>query len=90
MRFAPFPTINSILSNAAELRLKSRHVVGVHIENRPTMTMRDWATELPHSNEECDLFQGGTTRMPTARGPVIADFKDVSRTELQRLGVNCV
>jgi hypothetical protein len=26
--FANFPTINSVLSNAAELRLVSRHVVG--------------------------------------------------------------
>jgi hypothetical protein len=54
MRFAPFPTINSIISNAAEIRLQSRHVVGVHMENRTTMTRRDWASELPLSNEACD------------------------------------
>jgi hypothetical protein len=41
MRFAPFPTINSVLSNAAELRRQSRHVVGVRVENRPPMTRRD-------------------------------------------------
>jgi hypothetical protein len=29
LRFAPFPTIKSILSNAAELRLQSRHEVWV-------------------------------------------------------------
>jgi hypothetical protein len=28
IRFAHFTTINSVLSNAAELRLQSRHVVG--------------------------------------------------------------
>jgi hypothetical protein len=51
MRFAPFPIINSILSNAAELRLQSRHVVGFPMENRPPMTRRDGASELPYMNE---------------------------------------
>jgi hypothetical protein len=54
MRFANFPTINLIICNASELRLQSRHVVGVPIKNRPTMTRRDGASELPHSNEGCD------------------------------------
>jgi hypothetical protein len=51
MRFAHFPTINSVLSNAAELRLQSRHVVGLPMEIRRVMTRRDGASELPHSNE---------------------------------------
>jgi UDP:flavonoid glycosyltransferase YjiC (YdhE family) len=37
MRLAPIPIINSILSNAAELRLQSLQVVGVRMENRPPM-----------------------------------------------------
>jgi hypothetical protein len=48
MRFAHFTTINSVLSNAPELRLQSRHVVGVPMENRPPMTRRDGASEVPH------------------------------------------
>jgi hypothetical protein len=51
MLFAPFPTINSISSNAAEPRLKSHHVVGFPMENRTTMTRRDGASELPYLNE---------------------------------------
>jgi hypothetical protein len=90
MRFAHFPTINSILSNASDLRLQSRHVVGVPMENRPPMTRGDGASELPHSKESCDHSQGGTPRTPTARGPAVADFKDGSPTELQRLGVKGV
>jgi hypothetical protein len=35
MRFASFPNINSILSNAAALRLNKRHVVGIPMEQRP-------------------------------------------------------
>jgi hypothetical protein len=31
MLFADFPTINSVLSNAAELRLQAAHVFGVPI-----------------------------------------------------------
>jgi pyruvate/2-oxoglutarate/acetoin dehydrogenase E1 component len=50
MRFAEFPTINSILSNAAELRRKSRHVFGVPMEDRTPMTTRRGASEFPHSN----------------------------------------
>jgi hypothetical protein len=37
MRFAHFPTFNSVLSNAAELRLHSHHVVRFPMENRPSM-----------------------------------------------------
>jgi hypothetical protein len=51
MLFAHFHTTNSILSIATDLRLLSRHVVGVPMEKRPTLTMRDRASELPHSNE---------------------------------------
>jgi hypothetical protein len=51
MRFAHFPTINSVLSNAADLRLQSHHVVGVPMENRPLMTRRDGASELPNLQE---------------------------------------
>jgi hypothetical protein len=38
MRFEFFPTFNSVLSNAAELRLQSHQVVGFPMENRPPMT----------------------------------------------------
>jgi hypothetical protein len=41
MRFASFPTIYSFLSNAGEVRQKSRHVVGVPMDIRTTMTGRD-------------------------------------------------
>jgi hypothetical protein len=50
-RFAHFPTLNSVHSNAAEIRLYSRHLVGNSKENRPTMTRRDRASELPNSKE---------------------------------------
>jgi hypothetical protein len=83
--FEHFPTINSIISNAAELRLQSRHIVGVAMENRPPMKRRERASEIPQSNEGCDHSQGGTTRTPKARGPAVADFKDDSPTELQRI-----
>jgi hypothetical protein len=75
MRFAHFPTINSVLSNAAELRRQSRHVFGVPMENRIAMTTRDGTSELPQSNEGCDPPQGGTLRNPPARGSAVADFK---------------
>jgi hypothetical protein len=90
MRFASFPTINSILCNAAELSMQSRHVVVVPMENRCPMTRRDVVSEHPHSNEECDHSQGGTIRTATARGPAVADFKKGSSTELQRLGLTGV
>jgi hypothetical protein len=48
LRFAHFPTINSVLSIAPELRLQSRHVVGLPMENRPTMTRRVGASDIPH------------------------------------------
>jgi hypothetical protein len=54
IRFAPFPTINSVFCNAAELRQESRNVVGVPEENRPTMTRRDVASALPNSNDVCE------------------------------------
>jgi hypothetical protein len=44
MRFASFPTINSVLSNSAELRRQSRHVFGVPMENRTAMKTRDGAS----------------------------------------------
>jgi hypothetical protein len=84
MFFAPFPTINSFLSKAGELRPKSRHVVGFSMQNRPTMTRRDGASEHPHSNEECKNTLCGTPRKPPARGPAVAEFKDGSPTEHQR------
>jgi hypothetical protein len=80
MRFEPFTTINSLLSNAGEVRRQSHHVVGFPMENRPTMTGRDGASELPHSNEVFDQSQGGTARTPTSRGPAVSDFKDGSPT----------
>jgi hypothetical protein len=49
-RFAQFPTLDSVHSNAADLRLQSRHVVGVPMENGPPMTRRYAASALPHSN----------------------------------------
>jgi hypothetical protein len=47
-RFAQFPAINSVSSNAAELRLQSHHVVGFPMENRTPMTRRDLASDLPN------------------------------------------
>jgi hypothetical protein len=46
MRFAHFPAISSVLSNAPELRLHSRHVVGVPMDNRTPMTKRVGASEV--------------------------------------------
>jgi hypothetical protein len=54
IRFAHFPTINSVFSNAAELRRESRNVVGVPKENRPTVTRRDVASAVPNSNDVCE------------------------------------
>jgi hypothetical protein len=54
IRFAPFTTINFYLSNAGELRRQSRHVFGIPMENQTSMTTRDRASVLPHSNEDCD------------------------------------
>jgi hypothetical protein len=90
MRFAPFPTMNLFLSNAGEVRRQSRHVVGFAMENRPQMTGRDGASELPLSNEVCDHSQGGTPRTPTARGPAIADFTDGSLSKLERICLKVV
>jgi hypothetical protein len=90
MRFAPFPTFNSVLSNAAELRLQSHHVVGFPMENRPPMTRRDEASELPNLNQGGETPQGGTHRTPKARGPDVAEFKGGSPTEIQRRGVTGV
>jgi hypothetical protein len=89
-RFAPFATINSDLSDAAELRLQSRHVVGVPMENRFPITRRDVASEFPRSNERCKPTQCGTPRTPPARGLGVAGFKYGSSTELQRRRVSGV
>jgi hypothetical protein len=75
MRFAPFPTINSVLSNGFQLRLHSHNVVGIHMENRPPMTERDVAPEHPNLNERCDPANGGTLLTPPARGPAFTEFK---------------
>jgi hypothetical protein len=90
MQFARFPTINSILSNGAELRPQSIHVVGIPMQNRTTMTKRDGASELPHSNEWGDKSQDCMPRTPTARGPAVAAFEDGTPTGLKRLGVTGV
>jgi hypothetical protein len=68
MRFAHFPTISSVLSNADDLRRQSRHVGGVPMENRPPMTRRDGASELPNLNEGCELPHAVQPRTPQARG----------------------
>jgi hypothetical protein len=60
MRFAHIPTINSVLSNAGEVRRQSRHVVGVTMEKSSPMTGHDVASELPHSNEVSDQSQVDT------------------------------
>jgi hypothetical protein len=90
MWFEHFPSINSILSNAAELRLQTRHVVGVPMEKPAHMTERDVESEIPNLNEGCELPQGGTPRTPPPREPAVANFKDGSPSELQRLGVTGV
>jgi hypothetical protein len=80
LRFAPFPTMNSVLSNAADLTRPSRHVVGVPMKKRSPMTERDVAFEHPNLNEGREPPQGGTPRTPPARGLAVADFKDGSPT----------
>jgi hypothetical protein len=47
---AQFPTMNSVNSNAVELRIQSRHVVGIPMEIGPPMTRRYLESVLPHSN----------------------------------------
>jgi hypothetical protein len=84
MRFAPFPTISSLMSNAGELRHQSCHVVGVPMEKRTPMTRRDGASEFPHSNEGCKPSQCGTPRTKPARGPAVAEYKYGSPTDVQR------
>jgi hypothetical protein len=79
MRFAHFPTINSVLSNAAELRQQSRHVVGFPMEKISAMTERGVANEHPNLNEGCEPHQDGTPRTPPARGPAVAE----SNSDLQ-------
>jgi hypothetical protein len=73
--FAPSPTMNSNHSNASDLRLQSRHVLGLPKENKTTMTTGDGASDPLHSNEVCDPPQGGTLRTPPARRPACAKFK---------------
>jgi hypothetical protein len=75
MLFAPSPTINSIISNGAEFTLQSLYVVGVPVGNRPPMTGRDGASELPNLNEWFVHPQGGQPRSPQARGTAVAEFK---------------
>jgi hypothetical protein len=60
MRFAHFPTINSVLSNAAGLRLQSCQVVGLPMENLPPMTRRDGASVITNLNEGCETPNAGT------------------------------
>jgi hypothetical protein len=79
--FAHFRTINSVVSNAADLRLQSHHVVGVPMENRPPMTRRDGASDLPNLNKGCEFPKGGQPRTPQARGPAVAVFENGSATE---------
>jgi hypothetical protein len=66
--FAPFPTMNSVHSNAADLRLQSRQVFGLPIEKRTTIKTRDEASELLHSNDVCDPPQGLTPITPRPEG----------------------
>jgi hypothetical protein len=73
MRFAPFPNINSDLSNAAVPRRQSRHVVGVPMEKRPPMTKHYVANDFPNLNEGCVRTLGGTPRTPPARVPAVAE-----------------
>jgi hypothetical protein len=90
MRFATFPNINSDSSNAAKLSLHSHHVFGFPMENRPPMTRRDWASELPNLNEGCENPQGGTPCTPQARGPAVAEFKYGTPTDILLRGMTCV
>jgi hypothetical protein len=69
MRFVPFPTINSELSNAAVPRLQSRHVVGVTMEKRLPMTENDVAPEHPNLNEGCESPQGRMLSTQPSEGP---------------------
>jgi hypothetical protein len=71
MRFAPFPTLNSVLFNVDEHRRKSRHVVGFPMEKRCPMTERDVASEPPNLNEGCQPPQSFTPRTP----PAVAESK---------------
>jgi hypothetical protein len=75
MRLAHFRTINSVLSNGAELRLQSRHVVGFPMDKRYTMTERDVVFWHPNLNEGCETPQGCTPRTPPARGAAVAESK---------------
>jgi hypothetical protein len=90
MRFALFPTINSVLSNAAVHRLQSHHVVGVPIVNRSLMARRDGASELPNLNEWCEPPKVCQHRMPQARGLAVAEFKERSPNEIQGRAVTGV
>jgi hypothetical protein len=90
MRFAEFPTNNSVLSNSDELRRQSRHLFGVPMENRAPMTRRDVASEHQILNELCEHSPGCTPRTPPARRPEVSEFKDGSPSELQRCRVTGV
>jgi hypothetical protein len=82
MRFAHVTAINSVLSNAADLRMQSHNVVGVRMENRPPVTTSDGESVLPNLNEGCKQPQDGKPRTPQARGKGVAEFKYGSPTEL--------
>jgi hypothetical protein len=82
MPFAHFPTINSVLSNAVELRRNSRHVFGIPMENQPQMTRRDVASEHPILNKLCEHPPGCTPRTAPAIGPK-------SRSSKSDLQLNC-
>jgi hypothetical protein len=73
MRCAHFPTVNSVLANAAEPRRQSRHVVVISLGKRRPMTEPEVASEHPNLNEGCETSQGGTPRTPPARGPAVAE-----------------
>jgi hypothetical protein len=82
--FTIFPTINSVVSIAGGLRRQQRHVFEFSLENPLPMTIRDVASELPHSNEGCKPTKDGTPRTKPARGLAVTVFKVGSPTELQR------
>jgi hypothetical protein len=58
--------------------------------NRPPVTGRDGACELPNLNECFEQPQGGLPRTPQPKGPAVAEFKKGSPKELQRRDVTGV
>jgi hypothetical protein len=82
MWFAHITAINSVLSNAADLRLQSHHVVGFPMENRSPMTTSDGEPVLPNLNEGCKQPQDSKPRTPQARWKGVAECKYGSPTEI--------